>query len=77
MILSPSSQTSTPPLLPPGTWDYFCLDRVPYHGRSLTILYDKTGKRYNQGAGLRLLVDGEEIASSRKLTRLTAALPDR
>ena len=33
------------PLLPADIWDYFCLDGVPYHGRMLTVLYDKTGKR--------------------------------
>src|SRR5262249_10352837 len=25
------------PLVPDGTWDYFCLDDAPYHGHSLTI----------------------------------------
>ena len=51
------------PLVPDNTWDYFCLDRVPYHGRMLTILWDKTGERYGKGAGLRVLADGKEIAA--------------
>src|SRR5262249_3890993 len=34
------------PLLPTGTWDWFCLDRVPYHGRTLSVLWDRTGQRY-------------------------------
>lgn len=46
------------PLLPPDTWDWFCLDGVPYHGRSLTIVWDRTGQRYGQGKGLKVLVDG-------------------
>ena len=49
--------------------------KVSYHGRTLTILWDKTGNRYNKGAGLRLLVDGKEIAHSETLKRLTAKLP--
>jgi len=65
------------PLLPENTWDYFCLDGVPYHDRLLTILYDKTGKRYGKGSGLRILADGKEIAASAKLGRLTATLPPR
>lgn len=65
------------PLLPPGTWDYFCLDGVPYHGRSLTILYDQTGKRYGKGAGLRVLADGREIGAAAKLERLTASLTSK
>ena len=50
------------PLVPEGTWEYFCLDRVPYHGRTLTILWDKTGERYHKGKGLRVYADGREIA---------------
>ena len=36
------------PLIPAGTWDYFCLDQVRYHGRWLTVLFDKTGRRYGR-----------------------------
>jgi len=63
------------PLVPEGAWDYFCLDGVPYHGRSLTILWDKTGEKYGKGAGLRLLADGDEIGASKTLGRLVAPLP--
>ena len=62
------------PLVPVGTWDYFCLDRVPYHGRLLTIFYDKTGERYNRGKGLRVLADGKEIAASETLAKITGVL---
>ena len=62
-------------MLPDGTWDYFCLDGVPYHGRMLTILYDKTGKKYGKGSGLRILADGREIGATEALRRLTVALP--
>ncbi len=60
------------PLVPEGTWDYFCLDGVRYHGRTLTILYDRTGTRYRRGAGLQVLVDGQRVARSDSLQRLTA-----
>ena len=62
------------PLVPEGAWDYFCLDRVPYHGRMITILYDKTGKRYGKGKGLRIFADGREIAAADGLQRLTGSL---
>jgi predicted GH43/DUF377 family glycosyl hydrolase len=65
------------PLLPEGTWDYFCLDRVSYHGRDLAILYDKTGLRYGKGKGLRLFADGREIAAADGLRRIEAKLPPR
>lgn len=62
------------PLLPEGTWDGFCLDHVRYHGRVLTILYDRSGDRYGRGKGLRVLVDGKEIAASDRLGRVTGRL---
>ncbi|MCE9556348.1 MAG: hypothetical protein K8T91_23615 [Planctomycetes bacterium] len=59
------------PLVPPDTWDYFCLDNVLYHGRIITILYDKTGERYGKGKGLRVFADGKQIAEAEKLQRVT------
>ena len=64
------------PLLPANSWDWFCLDDVDYHGHRLTILWDKTGRRYRQGAGLRLLANGQEIGSSRSLSKLVVQLPE-
>ncbi len=63
------------PLLPPDAWDWFCLDGVPYHGHSLTIAWDRDGSRYGLGAGLRLLVDGEQIAHRASLGVLEGRLP--
>ncbi len=62
------------PLIPDGVWDYFCLDNVHYHGHILTIVYDKTGKHYGKEKGLWVLDDGQEIASSRGLGRISARL---
>ncbi len=64
------------PLLPPGTWDWFCLDAVPYHGQSLTILWDQSGQRYGKGKGFHLFVDGIRIASSPDLESISGRLPE-
>ncbi len=61
------------PLTPPE-WSSFCLDRIPYHGRLLTILWDKTGKRYGKGKGLRVFADGSLIGSAPRIGRLTGKL---
>lgn len=62
------------PLLPDNTWDYFCLDGVRYHGRNITVVYDKTGRKYGKGAGLRILVDGTEKASAPGLSKITITI---
>jgi len=65
------------PLVPDNTWEWFCLDGVPYHGRLLTILYDKTGQHYGKGSGFRILADGMEIAARQTLGPHTASLPEK
>jgi hypothetical protein len=62
------------PLLPPDTWDYFCLDGVIYHGHTLTIYWDRDGSHYGRGKGLIVLADGREIAHGKKLEKLTGKL---
>jgi hypothetical protein len=62
------------PLLPEKTWEYFCLDAVPYHGRTLTIVWDESGRRYGKGAGLRVLADGKQMAFSKNLSRVTGEM---
>jgi hypothetical protein len=62
------------PLLPEGTWRWFCVDRISYHGQDITILWDRDGDRYGRGKGLILLADGKELARSDGLVRITAEL---
>ena len=70
--LRPASgnQVEVNPLLPEGTWDWFCLDKVPYHGKSLTIIWDKTGQKYYRGKGLSILQNGEIIGHAENLEKL-------
>jgi hypothetical protein len=61
--------------LVPAAWDFFCLDNIAYHGRTLTICWDRTGQRYGKGKGLHVFANGNEIAASKKLARVTGSLP--
>jgi hypothetical protein len=61
--------------LAPAQWKYFALDDVQYRGRRLTIFWDRNGSRYGRGAGLHVLADGKEIASSPTMAKLKVALP--
>jgi hypothetical protein len=63
------------PLLPQGTWDWFCLDGVRYHGRDLSIIWDKTGDHYKRGKGLMVLADGNVFARADDLGKLSAKMP--
>ena len=63
------------PLVPENVWDYFCLDNVLYHGHIITIIYDKTGMRYGKGTGLQVFLDGNIIAGSKSLQKVTGKLP--
>jgi hypothetical protein len=59
------------PLIDADKWDWFCLDNVLYHGRNITILWDKNDKKYNKGKGLRVFADGNQIAHSKGIGRVT------
>lgn len=62
------------PLLPANKWDYFCLDHVAYHGRKITVAYDKSGTRYHLGKGFNVYVDGVKKAGAPQLKKLTIVL---
>ena len=58
------------PLVPEEKWDYFCLDNVMYHGKNISVVYDKTGNHYRHGKGLILLVNGKNVAQRDTLGKL-------
>jgi len=62
------------PLVPERAWDWFCLDGVPYHGRLLTVLWDRTGRQFGRGRGLAVFDRGQEIARSSRLERVRGRL---
>ncbi len=63
------------PLVPDDTWDWFCLDNIPYHNRLITIVWDKTGNKYEMGKGLLIFADGKQIGEAGTLGRLQCPLP--
>ncbi len=62
------------PLLLPGAWDWFCLDGIPYHGKLLTIIWDRNGARFHRGKGLSVFSDGRLIGRAGRLQGLRARL---
>lgn len=62
------------PLIPEGKWEWFCLDRVLYHEKIITIVWDKTGDKYQLGKGLTVLVDGKVAGRSDTIEKITCEL---
>ncbi len=61
--------------LAPREWDYFALDDVSYHGHNLSIVWDKTGRKYGRGQGFLVFVDGKKLAGAPQLSKISATLP--
>ncbi len=62
------------PLIPNGQWDWFCLDQVLYHGKMLTFLWDKDGKKYGKGKGFMIFANGKEIYKGKELKHVMAKM---
>jgi len=62
------------PLIPEGKWDWFCLYKVLYHGKSLTILWDKNGNKFGKGKGFYIYADGKEIYHGKELKNVLVKL---
>lgn len=58
------------PLIPQGKWEWFCLDNILYHGKVLTILYDKTGNKYPKGKGFFIYANGKQLYRGSELKRV-------
>ena len=75
LVPRPDDTIIVDPLIPADTWDWFCLDNVLYHDRTLTILWDRTGWKYGKGKGLHVFADGQEVTRSDELGRVEGKLP--
>ena len=60
------------PLVPQNKWAWFCLDNVLYHGKIITIIWDKDGLKYKKGKGFSVWVNGKKVASSNNLEKITS-----
>ena len=62
------------PLIPKGQWDWFMLDQISYHNQIITLLWDKTGKKYNKGKGFQIYVNGKLIYKTDTLKPVKVAM---
>lgn len=62
------------PLVDATSWPWFCLDDVSYKGHKICVVYDRDGTHYNREKGLTIYVDGQVVATSKKLQKFTISL---
>ncbi len=58
------------PLIPQQKWDWFCLDNVLYHGKIITIVWDKDGTHFKKGKGFSLWINGKKVADRPQLEKI-------
>ena len=44
------------PLIPQN-WEWFAAENIPFQGRDISLIWDKTGEKYGLGKGLMLFID--------------------
>jgi hypothetical protein len=49
------------PLFESKNLDYFCLDGIVYKDKTISVLWDKDGTRYEKGKGFFLYINGKQI----------------
>lgn len=74
LVPAEGDQLVVQPLLPDSAWDWFRLENVPYHGRLISIVWDRNGDRYDVVPGLSLWQDGVMIARAPALQRIEVQL---
>lgn len=62
------------PLIPAGMWDYFCLDNVRYHEKTITVVYDRYGVKYHHGKGFFIFVNGRMVYHSASVQKASISL---
>ncbi len=60
--------------LVPDEWEWFAVDNLYYHGKKFSLIWDKTGKKYNRGNGLSLFRDNILVAKSSKIEKITYSM---
>jgi hypothetical protein len=62
------------PLIPKNKWNWFCLDNVLYHGKIITVIWDKDGLKYKKGKGFSIWINGKKVSATALPERITVKL---
>ena len=53
------------PLIP-DDWDWFAIEKIKYQDKFISVIWDRTGKKFNVGKGLLLIVDNKIVDRRKK-----------
>jgi hypothetical protein len=56
--------------LVPDDWEWFAVNKIFYQGKNLSLVWDKTGKKYKLGKGFMLFVDNKLVARSSEIKQI-------
>ncbi len=56
--------------LVPDDWEWFAVDNLYFQGKKFSLIWDKTGKKYNRGNGLSLFRENILVAKSAEIEKL-------
>lgn len=56
------------PLVPPEI-DYFAIDKLKYHGKMVSIVYDRKGEQFHLGKGFRIYIEDKEVYNADHLPK--------
>ena len=60
--------------LVPDEWEWFAVDNLYYQGKKFSLIWDKTGEKYNRGKGITLFRDNILVANSNRIEKLTYSM---
>ena len=60
--------------LVPDYWDWFAVENLYIQGKKFSLIWDRTGKKYNRGNGLSLFRDNILVAKSSKIEKITYSM---
>ena len=60
--------------LVPDYWDWFAVDNLYIQGKKFSLIWDRTGKKYNRGNGLSLFRDNILVAKSSEIEKITYSM---
>lgn len=57
------------PLIP-DDWDWFAIEKIKYQDKFISVIWDRTGKKFNVGKGLLLIVDNKIVDRRKKIEKI-------